>query len=383
MSLETVKINGIQYAPIHYLRMACFVELSRPRGDVSRWEKVFHRLNLLNKYYPLESTVPCELVELQRSMSAPSVAETVTVKDHNGKKVEKTTVFQEEDIHDWVRDVLIKEGAVFFGGYAASLYAYYMSEEGRKWVSKIPDFDVLAEHPAKLAREVVATLKKHGIQSARIIEHSAVDDVIPRHWQIEVFGRDTVCFIFETIACHSYNTISVKGQELRVATIDTMLSLYLIFIYAGRPYFYRQRIICMAQFLFDVEQNNRSKNRGVLRRFTMECIGKQTTMMDIRNKKAAKFAELKGKKNTAEYNEWFLKYDPAVDPMPKFPRYYSADSFKTVVMSDSHSRRGRGARFSSSTDATSGINATRKHRIRVPQLTRKKRGAQISHEYIF
>jgi hypothetical protein len=29
-----------------------YLELSRPAGDVSRWEKVFKRLNLLNTHYP-------------------------------------------------------------------------------------------------------------------------------------------------------------------------------------------------------------------------------------------------------------------------------------------------------------------------------------------
>ena len=33
--------------------MLMYLELSRPAGDVSRWEKVLKRLTLLNKHYPL------------------------------------------------------------------------------------------------------------------------------------------------------------------------------------------------------------------------------------------------------------------------------------------------------------------------------------------
>ena len=40
---------GIHYAPPDYLRMAMYLELSRPKGDTSRWEKVLKRLLLLNK----------------------------------------------------------------------------------------------------------------------------------------------------------------------------------------------------------------------------------------------------------------------------------------------------------------------------------------------
>jgi len=47
---EAITINGIKFAPPNFLRMNMYLELSRPAGDVSRWEKVLKRLNLLNKY---------------------------------------------------------------------------------------------------------------------------------------------------------------------------------------------------------------------------------------------------------------------------------------------------------------------------------------------
>ena len=47
-------VNGIRYAPPDYLRMAMYLELSRPKGDISRWEKVLRRLALLNRYYPAQ-----------------------------------------------------------------------------------------------------------------------------------------------------------------------------------------------------------------------------------------------------------------------------------------------------------------------------------------
>jgi len=46
----SIKIAGIRYASPDFLRMGMFLELSRPNGDVSRWEKVHKRLVLLNKH---------------------------------------------------------------------------------------------------------------------------------------------------------------------------------------------------------------------------------------------------------------------------------------------------------------------------------------------
>ena len=46
---EAIMVKGIRYAPPNYLRMSMYLELSRPIGDVGRWEKVLKRLILLNK----------------------------------------------------------------------------------------------------------------------------------------------------------------------------------------------------------------------------------------------------------------------------------------------------------------------------------------------
>jgi hypothetical protein len=52
------------------------------------------------------------------------------------------------------------------------------------------------------------------------------------------------------------------------------------------------------------------EQKGLLKRFSLSCYGKQDTLEEIRATKAKKFNELKGKRETAEYEEWFLKYEP-------------------------------------------------------------------------
>ena len=89
-----------------------------------------------------------------------------------------------------------------------------------------------------------------------------------------------------------------------------MLSFYLAFLYADRPYYDYNRIICMAEYLFMVQAKNRLKQRGLLKRFSINCYGKQETLNSMRNEKNLKFKELKNKKNTAEYDYYFLRYIP-------------------------------------------------------------------------
>jgi hypothetical protein len=99
-------------------------------------------------------------------------------------------------------------------------------------------------------------------------------------------------------------------MKVNIATIDTILAFYLSFIYADKPYYQKDRLLCMAQFLFEIEQKNRLEQRGLLKRFSIDCYGNQPTLEDMRAEKSEKFKELKDKRNTKEFEMWFLKYVP-------------------------------------------------------------------------
>ena len=99
---------------------------------------------------------------------------------------------------------------------------------------------------------------------------------------------------------------------MKIATIDTMLSFYLAFLYVDRPYYneFSERILCMSKFLFEVQQKNRLEQKGLLKRFSIICYGHQESVEEMRAEKAAKYRELKQSKNKAQLDEWFLNYKP-------------------------------------------------------------------------
>ena len=129
---ESVIIEKMRYAPVNFLRMGLYLELSRPSGDVSRWEKVLKRLNLLNKQYPMKfhsqqnKSQKCSSMIIQRPLE--------------DKKLNS------DEIYDIVRITFVEEGVVFFGGYASSIYARYLNDKTKhQFLMKIPDFDVLSD----------------------------------------------------------------------------------------------------------------------------------------------------------------------------------------------------------------------------------------------
>jgi hypothetical protein len=294
---DSIMKKGIHYAPPNYLRMSMYLELSRPEGDVSRWEKVLTRLTLFNKHYPIihDKTV-CYPIHFE--------------------KIEDINTDDNEKMYIIIRDTFIDENVVFFGGYATSLYSKFMTPEEKDLTKKITNFDVIAEDIEKCAQNVKDALMNENYKKIKLIKHDNIQDIIPECIEIKV-DNQTMAYIYKPIACHSYNKIMIHHSEVNVATIDTILTFYLAFVYVNDKKYNIQRLICMANVLYELQQRNRLEHRGILKRFSIKCYGKQDTMEEIKAYKALKFRELSKKRNSIEYQRIFLKYTPSMDSEPK------------------------------------------------------------------
>jgi hypothetical protein len=281
---------------------------------------VLKRLTLLNRNYPLTAH-QCSHINFQRKLEGVSdlgkglsdISDKSDRSKSDRSKSKNKSENKSEQIYEVVKSTLIDQGVVFFGGYAVSLYSQYMPGHLRKRLEKIPDFDVLAEDPIIVSQIVKERLQDINVNNVKIIKRPAVGEIISPHYEIRV-GNDVVAFIYEPLACHSYNIIKQQGYNIKVATIDTMLSFYLAFLYANRAYYDKDRILCMSKYLFEVQEKNRLQQKGLLKRFNINCIGHQETVEEMRAEKTEKFTELKDKKGTPEYEEWFLRYRP-LDPI--------------------------------------------------------------------
>ena len=289
LNKDAIKINGILYAPPNFLRMSMFLELSRPGGDISRWEKVLKRLTLLNKYYPLKGT-NCNEMDIQREISS------------------KKTKQNEEKIFEIMRHAFVEQGVVFIGGYSIALYSKYMPKNVYK-LENHPDFDVISDDPETTALIVKEQLEEAGIRNVKLIHRQAIGEIIAPHIQI-MADKDTLAFIYEPIACYSYNVIRLHGYNIKIGTIDTILSFYLAFLYSNKDYYDIDRLLCIAHYLFDIQQKNRLAQKGLLRRFSVNCYGHQETLEEIRAEKSDIYNKLKDKKDSKEYEELFLRYRP-------------------------------------------------------------------------
>jgi hypothetical protein len=306
----SINIEGIHYVPVNFLRMSIYNELCNPDGDVSRFEKIYKRLLLLNKHYPFKVSGNCKKIEYKRKME-------------NRQHVNL--------IYNTILKVFLKNQLIFFGGHALTIYAHYIRSKRIRNQFKLnePDFDVFANNPIDIINQLNDEFHKLNLNlKFHVKKHEGVGELLKTNYELMV-GQDTVGFIYSPTGCHSYNTISIKGTKINIASIDTMLFMYFMFYYVHKPYYEPNRILCMAKLLFSVQVENKYSQTGILTRFPLTCYGYQPQLEEIKSKKAQMYNKLKHDKTSKEYQEYFFKYVPNNKNEPKTSTYTSNTRNKT------------------------------------------------------
>lgn len=255
---EKVVVEGIHYVSPNFLRMSMYLELSRPQGDVSRWKKVYERLVLLNRQYPM--VCPMESPnDISNDESSP-------------KKIEA---------------FLRKHNVVLLGITASQIH----EGKGPKWATPIT---ILAEPE---------TLEK--ITQNRKTETHEGSEILPAHVDILDDSGGILIRVHETAACHSYHQMA---NGIKVASIPTMLHFVFAYMYSGLHENEITHLMCVAQRLVDLA-NHKEKRRYALLTPT-DCLGVQETLIDMKKHKSTLYSKLSTDKSSVEFLKYFFTYNP-------------------------------------------------------------------------
>ena len=245
-------IDGIHYASPNFLRMNMYLELSRPAGMVSRWEKVYGRLLLLNAAHPLRAG---------RCVENPLAATAATTKAHPS-----------DHETDALISVGIDTGAIFLSGIA-------------RLVDMEPDpaETVLLVHPTPAS--VVTALQKV-LPALRPTSHPALGELLPARTELHAPGRTRpIAVVFETVACHNYTTLS-DPKGYRMASLDFLIQMYYAMYFAQLQDYTPVRLLCTIQQLIEMEAAKRTTaaltGKPAHDVFPLECIGHQPTMPELK-----------------------------------------------------------------------------------------------------
>jgi hypothetical protein len=274
-------INGIQYMDANTLRMMMYLELSRPMGEVGRWEKVFTRLELLNMYAPLK----CKKKRTQSAAAGKAAAAAANkIKDEERKHV---------------LDFVIYEQRVLVGADIVSFYRQRLKKKnididwfiGRKepvlFYSPNVDEDtfVLKKQLEKYGRKIAVD----------VIEAEA--EFFPKVVLLRTANdSDIVCGLIQETACHAYNTVELSSQkQLRIGSFDTLITLYLSMTFQKKlDAAFDESILCMAQQVIELQKLHRNMKRPTVPFISIQCSGHQKQLSSLLREKVERIRAAKG-----------------------------------------------------------------------------------------
>ena len=152
-------------------------------------------------------------------------------------------------------------------------------------------------------------LEKKGYTKVKIHSREPIGKIIETHYELTVNER-TACILYQSEGCYNFNTIQNNKKKIKVATIDTMLTFLLAAMYTGREYYNNDKLLCIATYIFLIQIKNRLAKRGLTKRFTLDCIGHEKTLLERRQEKVKKYKLLKKDRTSDEFKELFFKYNP-------------------------------------------------------------------------
>jgi len=245
--------------------MNMYVELSRPRGEVDRWRKVFERLTLLNNEYP------------------PTRCSQDIIVSHSVQKEEREAILE----------FCIKRKRVLLGPMCISL----MQEgTGKSTKEKLVGFGgpvIFLSSQAKLDGGDIGDILKglhKGKGNIDVHEEVTLSHDLLNFTTVKMGGRP-IALIFQEEACHSYSLLRLSsGEEVRTGTHDLLLQIYYSIYLFGKKEkaFFQTPIYCLIGKLHSIEERARSKPSSYVPAFGLRCSGHQQGIATLLKQRAAR-----------------------------------------------------------------------------------------------
>lgn len=249
LSRDALLQNGIKYADVNFLRMMMHLELSRPRGEVERWDKVYQRLILL------DSVAPKSCSKGQRHHAYMS-----------SLPFRKTIVD------------FMKYNKFIFAG--ADVFTLMKKTDGPIETLIVGSRNPIIMYSANIqkdTRDLVKRLEEGandiGISTKYI---SAIGDIVP-NMKLIYANKKLLAIFVEMTACHSY----IQSENIRIASIDTLFALFLSFRYLKLPPISSQSILCLIESMTAVQKKIRLGKHLLFPSFSIDCEGHQASFPSL------------------------------------------------------------------------------------------------------
>ena len=271
---RAVAVDGILFCDPGMLRMFMYLELSRPRGEVERWHKVFQRLTLLNHEYPLEDC-----------------------KDHI------TMQHVDTESRKIILDFCVKRKNVMAGPEFIELLDKNKDKTHIDTLAKRGGPVIFLSAKAKEEAEDLRDILGAKGGKIQIEEFTSPSDHIFNYVMLKRKG-EKIALIFQEDSCHAYTLLTVDGgAEMRVATPDMLLHLYYTLMIFGKKEksFFQNSLDCLIRKIFTISERARNYPTKFVPPFGLRCSGHQrgiATLLKLKAERTDSIRKKKGKTKT-------------------------------------------------------------------------------------
>ena len=261
LSKREFRNDGISYLDVNTLRMLMYLELSRPRGEVGRWEKVFERLLLLNEFSPPKKCKSAQLLfksGLQKDYAKFTL-------DYI---IQQKRIFAGADLSSFYQDAVRK--------HKMELHWIFGTKKPILFYSSTPHEDA-----RYLSIELTHRFGPRKSLTVKSVASKGIDT--PPPMEIICYGTSPLIFIIHESQCHSYFDVPIdKKKTIRIASMDTLIALYFSLGLVKSSYFDVGAMECLANNLVHISNHARKQGEHYIFPFiSIECSGHQTTLPSL------------------------------------------------------------------------------------------------------
>ena len=264
---RSVLIDGVHYTDDIVLRMMMYLELSRPKGDVLRWKKVFERLELINENFPIKA---CKY-------------------EKKGGQAHIQLSHRES-----ILEYIIQWQRILCNGPIIPLYTHGIRKHDA--VFKIQDGGpILFTSPDPRVDSLA--LKKILGSKVALYRHKERGEIVPERIEIRE-GPTVLCMIMKETACHSFVNVPVSdGRVIYIGSLEFLISLYIsLLIFTTNPEaILGSRILCSVKQFIKLANENYGAQGSQFQPFSLQCRGHQVRFQSLLRAKFLRVQEERAK----------------------------------------------------------------------------------------
>lgn len=315
--------NSVHYMSPLLLKLGIFIELSRPNGDVSRWQKSYDRLQLLEDEYPTHAE------------TTESGCDANTIYPSIDKFRESTEHFYHTariccDYASTHSKTCCVTGSVVRDVYASAIYSHKKAPSLQDVSQR--DFILGAIEKNKYMCELISTdahETAHELRSSlqgyfqhakfRVMAQRRIGEYIDTSYKV-MRGNTTYCYVYQTTECHGVFPIKYNRGKLSIASLETALTFAIPNILDDTSVWSHDGLLCLCNewMVLRKDWKRYAKTKKNFTLFALECIGYQTTKLDIiRNKHKLRKKYRNQAKNREFYEHFFRVYSDQPLYVPK------------------------------------------------------------------